>query len=303
MLEKLFPDATERAEAAKYYEQDYYEKNKLLDGAAIEEIKKDIARRRVAKEKGTYYDANGKESIKRDKKGKVVLDKNGNTIPTWPETVSEAELNKEVGKIRSFSPAGTYVIRHKPVRNTTIAFRTRTYEVYNKVTKERQTVEDLILDREGNPIPYIKTYDKNVTQFADRLFLYDSSDQVVLEQFVDDDRSVRLRSELDALLREFGFKKDVPIRRLAELASRFHIRSSFIGAVTTKGRATFIPLEGLNTPQPPSVEMWFKPPKKATRDDFLSLDGMSELYQELIKLKTLSEDEAWVEALRYTFDQ
>ena len=24
MLEKLYPDATERAEAAKYYEQDYY---------------------------------------------------------------------------------------------------------------------------------------------------------------------------------------------------------------------------------------------------------------------------------------
>ena len=49
--------------------------------------------------------------------------------------------------------------------------------------------------------------------------------------------------------------------------------------------------------------MWFKPPKKATRDDFLSLDGMSQLYQELIKIKTLSKDEAWAEALEYTLDQ
>ena len=303
MLDRLFPDATERAEAAQYYEQDYYEKNKLLDDKAIEEIKVGIARRRVAKDKGTYYDANGNEAIKRDKKGKAILDENGNTIPTWPETVSAEELSKETAKIRSFSPSGTYVIRHKPTRNTTFGFRTRTYEVYNKITKQKQTVDDLLLDREGYPIPYLITHSRNVTQFPDRLFLYDSSDQVVLEQFVDDQRAVKLRSELDALLREFGQVKDVPLKRLAELASRFHIRSNFVGAVTTKGRATFIPLEGINTPQPPSVEMWFKPPKGASKDDFLSLDGMSQLYQELIKLKTLSPDRAWAESLKYTLEQ
>ena len=221
--------------------------------------------------------------------------------PDWGITTI-AQLKKDIAErtkrkvedILAVSPAGTYVVRHKPLRKNIVVFK-------------RDEQGNVALNEEGNPEFEIREPKKNeVTQLPERLFLYDGSDQVIMEQFVDDERNFQLAAALDDLKRKHKiFRgsdnkiKDIPIAELAEIAQRFSIRSNFVGVVRRKGRASFITLEGMDVKEEPIVETWFKTPSDATQEDYISLGRLQARYRDILKVGA-TPDRAWTAALART---
>jgi len=198
-----------------------------------------------------------------------------------------ARTNRKVEDILAVSPAGTYVVRHKPLRKNIVVFK-------------RDEQGNVTLDEDGNPEFEIREPKKNeVTQLPERLFLYDGSDQVIMEQFVDDERNFQLAAALDDLKKKHGVIKDIPISELSKLASRFSIRSNFVGVVRRKGRAAFITLEGMDVKEEPIVETWFRTPSDATQEDYISLGRLQARYRDILNVGA-TPDRAWTVSLART---
>ncbi|MCK5614311.1 hypothetical protein KAR91_71255, partial [Candidatus Pacearchaeota archaeon] len=204
------------------------------------------------------------------------------------------EIAKRIGKkvedIVAVSPAQTYVVRGKPPRK-------------NIVMLERDDKGEIVVDEEGSPKFVLRDIKKSeVTQLPTRLMLYDNNDQLLLEQMVDDQRNIELASSLNSLKRRYGLVKDIPMAELARIAREFSISSRFVGAVTRRGRVSWVKLEAADLSEKQlrdQIEgsVWFKIAEGQSMSNYMTLDSLGARYNDLIKLEGMTVERAWDLAL------
>ena len=295
-LEKLFPEGSDLYSLEYYKEQKFDPESdlgKLLGDKTLGDVERDIGKRLAAKRKGVW----GKKD--------------------WESKITNAEIDAEAKKIIAFSPAGTYVLRQKPPRKKILM-------------EERDEKGDIILfnedevfklDEKGNVIKYdeaglkVGTYDPSSTikrgegqpkivlkeptklqrtQLPDRLIGYDKDDQLILEQFVDDERNFRLIGRLELLKKKYGPVKDIPMSELAKVAREFAIGSKFVGVITQRGRAKWVSFESSEV-KPEDVEgaIWYKIPDKEKMSRYLMLTDVGTRYQDIMNIDGMASDAAW----------
>jgi hypothetical protein len=296
------------------YDPEFYAESDL--GQFELKLKQEIAKRRIAKEKKIW--------------GK----------PNWEEQISQTELDKEVENIKFVSPAGTYVREAKPPRRAILFYKRHEKKAsLEKLTSKQEKAYrrrggmgyqeiakgDVVLDEEGNPVlesRIPKTHE--IVQLPERYIGYDQADQVIAEQFVDDERNFEIRAKLTALLssaqartitdektgeKRQGTKDDIPIEKLAEVLKEYGIRSSFVGVVRkTRGRAKevyadTITMEGWVPSEERNIEGWYQASTPNVADELVVLGELSNLYFELLKKFGDSKDAqavAWSTAYNET---
>jgi len=116
------------------------------------------------------------------------------------------------------------------------------------------TKGEIVLDKEGLPVIEVRVPKAHeITQLPERYIGYDKSDQIIAQQFVDDERNFEIRAKLDTLLgvaqgktftdkktgeKRKGTKNDIPMEKLAEVLKEYGIRSSFVAVLRrTRGKA------------------------------------------------------------------
>ena len=225
----------------------------------------------------------------------------GKTIAQMKIDIAE-RTKRKVSDIVAVSPAGTYVVRQKPIRQKIVAIVVERDKKGKKIRNEDgRTIP--ILDSDGNIQYELREHTQaEITQLAPRLFLYDRTDQVLMEQFVDDERNFELAGALNDLKTKYGEIKDIPIEELAKVAQRFSIRTNFVGAVRRKGRASFVTLEGLDVKEEPIEATWFKTPSNTTQEDYTSLGRLQVMYANILDAGA-TPDRAWAEALIRTLEE
>ena len=243
------------------YDPKFYTESDL--GQIELKLKQEIAKRRVAKAKGIFNERN------------------------WEEKVSQAEIDKEVENIKFVSPAGTYVMEQKPPRAPMLFYKRENGEV--------------VLDEEGNPEIEVRVPETHeVLQLPERYIGYDQHDQLIAQQFVDDERNFEIRAKLNMLLarakKKGGTKDDIPMEKLAEVLKEYGIRSSFVGVVrSTRGRAKevyadVITMEGWVPTEERNIEGWYKAETENLADELVVLGEIADLYFKYVKKFGESKD-------------
>ena len=216
----------------------------------------------------------------------------------------KAEIKERTGKDPlKVAPNGSYVVRESPPKKKIFGY-------------ERDKNGDPVLDDEGNLVGVIRDKKKGEGgKLVERLIQYDKNDQIIAEQFVDDQRNYEIIASLEALKREYGVIKNIPIPELAKIAKKYGIRSEYIGAVRRKpktkevvvdpdviSQVDFATLEDQNYSGDEMADtMWFSLPSGRSEDEFIALGRLSKLYQEL--RVTHGEERAWGESLLLTIQE
>ena len=113
-------------------------------------------------------------------------------------------------------------------------------------------------------------------RLPERLVLYDKADQKIGEQFVDDERNIRLQARIRQLRKKYGTgPNDVPFTELAKLVKEFGIHNKFLGVAIRKGRAKLVQftdemdVAGYEDAPPP--ERWFRVETEEEQVDYIYL--------------------------------
>jgi len=254
----------------------------------IANLKAETVLRRIAKRKGIWGEKN------------------------WQAKITEKEIEEATKKggtdaIVNIAPSGTYTVRERPPKGQLLAFKINPEWAAKKEQQrtdltslgEIEEVGKYLLDEDGNRIPYMRDKKPGEGRMGvARLFAYDKNDQLIGQQYVDDQRNLEIIAQLDELKRMYGVIKDIPIEELAKVAKEFGIRSKYIGVVRRRGRVKETSMEVANRIDMATLEgseftkedtdsvMWMAIPTTVQEQNYISLGRLSELYQRLLRSTT-----------------